>query len=213
MKTEKQQQAYNLYFQTGLSQAEIARLLDVDRKTIHNWMSDGHWRELKKASNHMPSKLAEQLYFMLANLNHEILSRAHQPYPRPHEVEELRKIAICIRHVKNRQTVNESMEAFTHLADRIMDTDPELAMRMRPHIQDYIKTRADFRLADSIPAEYRIDPNMGQLFDYEIRPYDDSEPSTPADPTDPSGNLPVTVTPNDPDAPTINDPEPILVAA
>ena len=43
MKNEKQQQAYNLYFQTGLSQAEIARLLDIDRKTIHNWMAEGKW--------------------------------------------------------------------------------------------------------------------------------------------------------------------------
>ena len=212
MKPEKQQQAYNLYFQTNMSQADIARLLDIDRKTIHNWMADGNWRQLKKSANHMPSKVAEQLYYMLANLNHEILSRAHQPYPLTHEVEELRRIAICIKHVKNRQTVNESIESFTHLADRIMDKDPELAMRLRPHIQDYMKDRTDFRLADSIPAEYRIDPNMGELYDYEIRPFDDNEPPTATDSTDPSGDIPVPKFPANPE-PIASDPEPILVAA
>jgi len=185
MKTDKQQQAYNLYFQTNLSQAEIARILDVDRKTIHNWMADGNWRQLKKSMRHMPSKIVEQLYYMVANINHEILSRAHDPVPRAWELDALRRITISIRHLKNRQTVNESIEAFTELAEIINLKDPALADQLRPHIKNYIHDRADFRIIDCVTEDFKCDPKLGELFDYELRPFDDSEPESPANPAVP----------------------------
>ena len=195
MKTEKQQQAYNLFFQTGMSQAEIVRLLEIDRKTLHNWMSEGNWRQLKKSAHHIPAKLAEQFYYMLANLNQEILGRAHQPYPLTHEVEQLRKMTMCIRNIKNRQTINESLESFTHLADILSIKDPELAAQLRPHIQSYVKDRADFKFADAISEEYQCDPALGEMFDYEMRPFDDSEPDTPP------GSAPITPEPPSPTVP------------
>ena len=204
MKNEKHQQAYNLYFQTDLSQEQIAKLLDVDRRTIHNWLKEGNWRQLKKSADHIPSKIAEQFYYMLANLNHEVLSRAHQPYPLTHEGEQMRKISVCIRHIKNRQTINESIEAFTHLAEIISHKDPELATKLRPHIQSYIKDRADYKFADCISEEYQCPPNLGEMFDYEIHPYDDNDSGVPSSPVAPE---PDPITGNTPGA------APVLVAA
>jgi transposase-like protein len=149
-KTEKHQQAYNLYFQSNLSQVQIAKLLDVDRKTVHNWLSEGKWRQQKKLAHHMPSKIVEQYYCMLANMNHEILSRSHQPYPLTHEGEAMRKIGVTIRHLKNRQTVNESMESYTYLAESISRKNPEFASQLREYIQEYIKERVDIRFADLV---------------------------------------------------------------
>lgn len=202
MKHIQHQQAYNLYFQTDLSQAQIAKLLDVDRKTIQNWLNEGNWRQLKKSAHHIPSKLVEQFYYMVANLNQEILGRAQQPYPLTHEVEELRKMTLCIRNLKNRQAINESIEAFTHLADILTHKDPELATRLRPHIQTYIKDRADFKFADCVGEQYQCDPNLGELFDYEKRPFDDDDnTNNSANNTNPT---------HDPDNPTHSpgDPSP-----
>jgi predicted DNA-binding protein YlxM (UPF0122 family) len=173
MKNDKKQQAHNLYFQTDLSQQQIADLLDVDRRTIHNWLKEGNWRQLKKLANHVPTKVAEQFYFMLANLNHDVLSREHQPFPMTYEAEEMRKLSVCIKNVKNRQTINESMESFTRLAEIISHKDPELAAKLRPHIQDYIKSRADFGFADCFSEEYNCKPGLGEMFDYEMLTQDD----------------------------------------
>jgi DNA-binding XRE family transcriptional regulator len=184
MKTEKHAQAYNLYFQTGLSQSQIAKLLDVDRKTVHNWMSEGNWRKQKKLAAHMPSKIAEQQYYMLANIGHEILSRGHQPYPLEHEADRMRKIAITIRHIKNRQTVNEAMESYTHLAEAISYKDPVFAAQLRVYIQDYIQGRVDVKFADLVTEDYQFNSKMDEMYDYEIHPDDDDEGGIPANPVD-----------------------------
>ena len=220
MKSDKQKQAYNLYFQTNLSQAEIAKIIDVDRKTIHNWLTDGNWRQLKKSSRHIPSRIVEQLYYMVANITHEVLSRGHDPVPRTYELDALRRLTISIRHLKNRQTINESIESFTELAEIINLKDPELADKLRPHIKDYVHERADFKIIDCVMQDHKCDPKLGELFDYELRPYDDNEPQ---DPANPSPDDPITPINNDPtlnpisnlteNTPTTPTEEPILVAA
>jgi predicted DNA-binding protein YlxM (UPF0122 family) len=211
MKNDKHQQAYTLYFQTDLTQVEIAKLLDVDRRTVHNWLKEGNWRQLKKSAQHIPSKLVEQFYYMLANLNQEILGRPQQPYPLTHEVEQLRKLCISIRHLKNRQTINENIESFTNLAEVISYKDPELAQQLRPHIQSYIKNRADFKLADSMMDGYQCDPSLGEMFDYEIRPEDD-DTANPGDPGPGDPSTTVQPTPGNTPAPVPSH-APIPVAA
>ncbi len=199
MKNEKHAQAYNLYFQTNLSQCQIAKLLDVDRRTIYNWLSEGKWRQQKKLAQHMPSKVVEQYYYMLASMNHEILSRAHQPYPLTHEAEQMRKVAVTIRHLKNKQTVNEAMESFTHLAEMISHEDPEFAAKLNPYIRKYIQKRIDVKFADLVSGDYTIDPSMDQMYDYEIRPEDDDdpnfkfEPQVPVTPATPGGQQTTTI--------------------
>jgi hypothetical protein len=210
MKAVKRQQARNLYFETHMSQAEIARLLDIDRTTMQNWMNEGNWRQLKKSANHMPSKLTEQFYFMMANYHHEILSRAHQPYPLTHELDYIRRMTLCIRNMNARQGVNESIESFSHLADILSYKDPELAGRVRPHIQTYMRDRADFRIAENLPEGYTCDPRLGEMFDYEIRPYDDNEqPDSSAEP----GNQPLhPMAPGSGNAVDVNSAENTLLA-
>jgi predicted DNA-binding protein YlxM (UPF0122 family) len=203
MKTETRTQARNLYFQTNLSQTQIANLLDVDRKTVYTWLTEGNWRQQKKLAMHMPSKIAEQYYYMLANMNHEILSRGHQPYPLTHEAEQMRKVSLCLRNIKNRQTVNESMEAYTFLAEVIAREEPDLAERINPYIQRVIQNRVDIKFADLVSGEYDMSPAMDEMFEYEIRPADDDDPTftasaddTPA--PDTPGGQPAPSTPNSP---------------
>jgi predicted DNA-binding protein YlxM (UPF0122 family) len=195
MKTEKQTQAYNLFFQTNLSQVQIAKLLDVDRKTIYNWISEGNWRKQKKLATHLPSMIAEQLYYMLANLNHEILSRGHQPWPMTHEAEQIRKLTVAIKHTKNRQTINESMESFTLFAEMISAREPELAARINPYIQEYIQQRVDIKFSGLVSENYIPHGEIGELFDYEIRPEDDENENG-------QGGIPVTPSGPEPLAPT-----------
>lgn len=193
MKTETRTQARNLYFQTNLSQSQIAKLLDVDRKTVYHWLKEGKWQQQKKLSVHMPSKIAEQYYYMLANMNHEILSREHQPYPLTHEAEQMRKVTLCLRNLKNRQTTNEAMESYTLLLETIQREDPDLADKVNPYVLRQIQNRVEVKFADILSDEYKMDPAMDELYEYEIRPADDDDPTftmpdtNPAEPDTPGG--------------------------
>ncbi len=206
MKAETRTQARNLYFQTNLSQSQIAKLLDVDRKTVYHWLKEGKWQQQKKLSVHMPSKIAEQYYYMLANMNHEILSREHQPYPLTHEAEQMRKVTLCLRNLKNRQTTNEAMESYTLLLETIQREDPELADKVNPYVMRQIQNRVEVKFADILSDEYKMDPTMDELYEYEIRPADDDDPTFTMPDTNPSepdtpGGLTAPTSPSKPTKP------------
>ncbi|HXS58675.1 MAG TPA: hypothetical protein VN726_21250 [Hanamia sp.] len=137
----KKQQARNLYFQTDLTQTRIAELLDVDRKTIYLWIKEGHWASIKKSAQHTPSILAEQYYQQLLAINQVIAAREQQPYPTMEEAEIIRKLTLTIKHIKNGQTVGETVEVLMNFIHQITKTDLNLAKEILPHADKYIRAQ------------------------------------------------------------------------
>ncbi len=137
----KKQQARNLYFQTDLTQTRIAELLDVDRKTIYLWIKEGHWAQIKKSAQHTPSILAEQYYQQLLAINQMIAAREEQPYPTIEEAEIIRKLTLTIKHIKNGQTVGETVEVLMNFIHQITKTDLNLAKEILPHADKYIRAQ------------------------------------------------------------------------
>jgi len=135
----KKQQARNLYFQTELSQTRIAELLDVDRKTIYLWIKEGKWAQIKKSAQHTPSILAEQYYQQLLAINEMIANRTEQPYATTQEADIIRKLTLTIKHIKNGQTVGETVEVLMNFIDRITKKDLDLAKQILPYADEYIR--------------------------------------------------------------------------
>ena len=73
MKTEQQQQAQHLYFQTDLSKSQIAETLGVSRRSLHYWIRQNDWERIKTSGQHIPSFLAENYYALIGGLMDEIL--------------------------------------------------------------------------------------------------------------------------------------------
>jgi len=152
MKQEQQQQAEHLYFQTDLSNTQIAEAIGVSRSTLHCWVRENNWEHLKRAGAAMPSLIAGNCYQIMAQLTEHILSdeRKNKPVTRE-EVESMYKLTLTINKLKARIALNESMETFTGFTEHLRTMSPELADGIEPFISSYIATCAAARTAGMKP--------------------------------------------------------------
>jgi Putative ATPase subunit of terminase (gpP-like) len=143
MKLDQMQQAQRLFFQTDLTKTEIAATIGVSRTTLHYWIQQQNWAKLKRSAECIPVFLAENCYQILGNYTNYLLSEERwDTPPTPQEVNSMYKLTLIINKLKNRSTLNESMESFALLTDSIHDGDPELAIKVQPYVDNYIGARA-----------------------------------------------------------------------
>lgn len=155
MKNQKRLLAQNLFFRTGLSKTEIAEILNVSRRTIYLWSRRGDWERLRLSAQHLPSIVTEECYYILAHLTRHLLSEAREGIPATfREAETMHKIALTINKIRNRSTLNESMEFFTHFLQGLKSKDPALAERVLPHVEQHITSRRDVYIGDFLPPGY-----------------------------------------------------------
>ena len=143
MKTEQHQQAQHLYFQTDLSQAEIAQILGISRATLNTWAREGDWARIRVSAQHMPCLITENLYMVMAKLTENILSelRIMRPITKA-EADTLRSISLTIKNLNGRSSVNESIEMMSFFIEDVNSKDPEMAQKIKPFITEYIAARA-----------------------------------------------------------------------
>ncbi len=155
MKTTQHENARNLYLQTSLSKTQIAELLGVSRTTIYNWANQGNWERLRKSAQHMPAIISEKLYYVLGHVADSLLSehRVMKPCTRS-EAETIYKLTLSINKLKNRATLNESMESFQSLLDQVKHTDPKLAEQMAPHMSEYFTRQSSIYSYTHAPANF-----------------------------------------------------------
>jgi len=139
MEPSKLRQAHDLYFQTDMSQSQIAELLDINRKTLYLWMKESNWQQVKRSARHTPSILAEQYYQQLAAINEQIAAREAQPYPTREEAEIIRKLTLTIGRIKTGQTVSEHIETMTRFMEQLKVDAPTLINEILPHTDKFIK--------------------------------------------------------------------------
>lgn len=146
--TTKESQARNLFFQTELSKTRIAELVGIPRRTLHYWIRERNWDRQKTCAAHMPAMLAENVYHLLARLTQQLMAedRIARPITR-HEADTLHKLTLTVNKLKNRSTLNESMEMFGLFMDDVHSKNPEFAKQLMPFVDNFIGSRADLNLA------------------------------------------------------------------
>jgi transposase-like protein len=155
MTSEKKLQAKNLYFQTELSKTQIATLLDISRRTLHYWIREGSWDRLKKSTEHMPSIIAENCYHIMAHLTESYLSERRLTSPVTHkEIDALHKLTLTINKLKNRSTLNESIEMFSYFVEKLKARAPKIAEEIAPIIDEYLSERASYSAQHFIPPHF-----------------------------------------------------------
>jgi predicted DNA-binding protein YlxM (UPF0122 family) len=155
MNTEKHEEARDLYFQTDMSKSAIADKVGISRRTIHYWIKEGSWDRLKKASEHMPSLLAENCYHIIAHFQEHLLSEHRDVVPvSRHEAETLYRLVLSATKLKNRSTINESMEMFGWFLEGLKTKDAELAKNITPHMEKYMEYRASVYASHVMPERF-----------------------------------------------------------
>ena len=155
MNLEKRQLAKNLFFQTDLTKSQIAAMLGISRRSVTYWIREGDWIRLKSSAQHLPSLLAEKCYHMIGHLTEIYLSerRINNPISNK-EIDGLYKLTLMIGKLKNRSTLNESMEMFGFFLDGVRAKNPDLALKLTPHIEDYVASRAAIYTRDVMPERF-----------------------------------------------------------
>jgi len=129
MKPYQQTQARELYLQGGLTQQQIASLLDINRKTVGLWIQQGQWRQMRIAAQQTPAMLLQDFYNQLAVLNETIHQRGGIPTIEESIVQ--RRLIMNIQSFKQ-QPVSNYMQLYTELINEITKQDPELARKVTP---------------------------------------------------------------------------------
>ncbi|MBL7692188.1 MAG: hypothetical protein JNM41_11390, partial [Flavipsychrobacter sp.] len=143
MINEKKHQAKTLFFQTGLTNTQIASLLNVSRRSISTWVKEGDWNRLKQSAKYLPSMLAENCYHIIGHLTESYLSEGRLTNPVTYkEIEGLHRLTLTAKKLQNRCTINENMELFGYFMEMVSQRNPELAQTIHPYIDEFISTRA-----------------------------------------------------------------------
>jgi len=117
---EKKNEARNLYFQTALSQAQIAEIIGVSQKTVSIWINDGKWKLLKDRTEQSPVVMIEQMVSELQEIHCAIAARPRgQRFPTKQEAEIRRKIMLSIKSLQVQQTAGMHAEMLTNFINYV----------------------------------------------------------------------------------------------
>ena len=58
-----------MYLHEGKTQTEIAQILNVERKTVYNWIQKGKWIEMKIANQQAPAAVLREMYNHIGEIN------------------------------------------------------------------------------------------------------------------------------------------------
>jgi len=138
-KNDSKDQARNLYFQTALTQAQIAELIGVSQKTVSVWMNDGRWKQLKESAELAPLVLIDQMTSELSELHHNIISREPgKRFATPQEAEIRRKILTSIKYLKEQQTTGVHEEVLSNFINYVRSQNPHDVKIIVVHADEYL---------------------------------------------------------------------------
>jgi len=136
---DKRAQARNLYFQSDLTQEQIAKLLGVSQKTISKYVSEEKWKLIKERAQQMPGMFLEQLNSELQDINDAIAARPKgERHATKSEAEVRRKIMYSMASIKERQSTASHMEAFINFISIVAEENIEDARILNKYVWDYI---------------------------------------------------------------------------
>ena len=166
-KSTEQTAARDLFFQTDNTQAEIARQVGVEPKTVYLWVKNGHRQEIKEAARRTPAILVEQYFTQLAEMNMAIANREEGArFPTLKEAETMRKLIVCINSVQKQTSLGACVDVVQNLVNRINVHDHDLAMKVIDHAHDFLEAPArnghkSHELAYDVPEVSSLDRGQG----------------------------------------------------
>ena len=148
MKNDEKVEARELYFQTGLTKTEIAAKVGVNRRTVLLWCKQDEWEKIRQSSRTMPSLIAEKIYYLLDAFLIECLHTPGWTQARHKDAQTIYLLTSAIKKLKNRSTVNESMEMFNYFLEGVKKHKPDLAAEIEPWMDQYIAERTEAKVLD-----------------------------------------------------------------
>lgn len=141
-KRDKYEEAYNLYMNTDMTQADIASRVGVAPKTISSWVTNDEWRVQKAASSVTRKKIITGYLMQLHKLREEIDQRSERPYPTSQESDIITKITKSIKMLDRDLTLSDYITATEELVRFGMNTDDKATLTAMGIIKAFIQVKA-----------------------------------------------------------------------
>lgn len=139
-KYDPKDQARNLFFQTALTQAQIAELIGVSQKTISIWINEGRWKLLKETAEMAPAVLIDQMTQELAEIHYNIASREPgKRFATVQEAEIRRKIMISIKYLQEQQSPSVHAEMMMNFIQFVRRRSTEDVKKIVIYADQYLK--------------------------------------------------------------------------
>ncbi|MBS1586560.1 MAG: hypothetical protein JSS82_13555 [Bacteroidetes bacterium] len=139
MKQNPKATAYDLYFKTNLTQAQIAERAGVSTRTLYDWMKQGNWKTLKANSRIMPAQIVDDIYNHISHLNWKIKTRDFEDrYPSREEAETLRKLISTIPKIKLNVSKGESAQSMINFVSWLQTRNNDAAIFISDYIDEYL---------------------------------------------------------------------------
>ncbi len=140
MKLQQKQQAQQLYID-GQSKSDIANTLGVDRRTIHLWVKDGEWDNLRQSTQCMPIVLTDKCYHLLDRHLDTMITANEDP-----DRNSLQTLSTYIRALQRlgaRVSVSESAQLLNEFVEHVSTIAPHLAADIAGLAAGYIAKQAN----------------------------------------------------------------------
>jgi transposase-like protein len=139
----KQQQARDLYFNSGKTQKAIAIEIGVSERTIQYWVAQNQWQRLREASYHMPAMVADNYCRQLIELQNNIAMREPgNRFATNEEAETLRKLTNCMEKMKRYPTITMYKQVFETFRDFIRPSDLEFCRSFYNYQEKFMEAKA-----------------------------------------------------------------------
>ena len=123
----------------------------------------------------MPALVAEKCYFILDNIFTRMVDESSYLPVTFKEAQTVHYLAATIKKLKNRSTINESMEMFNFFLEGLKKKDPKLAAQILPEVEEYIAARSNKEVTDFLHEELKKDPDPNAVDKVQLEQYADKE--------------------------------------
>ena len=141
-KHEKETEAFALFMNTDLTQAEIAKRVGINEKTMSDWVRSGDWRIQKAANNVTRKKVIVGYLMQLEKLREEIDKRKEKPYPTSSEADIITKITKSIKSLEKGLTLSDYITAFEELTKFGMNVNEISTREFLSVMQEFVQLKA-----------------------------------------------------------------------
>ncbi|MEZ5017349.1 MAG: hypothetical protein R2800_09880 [Flavipsychrobacter sp.] len=138
-KDKEKNLARELFLYTNKTQKEIAEIVDVNTKTMSQWVSDGEWETIKKMQQQTPERIINDLYKELDEINSFIKNKEEgKRYADSKEADARNKIISSIKGMVREVALPQYVQVIVKLMDYLQRHDLATAKALNPHANDFL---------------------------------------------------------------------------
>lgn len=183
-------QARDLYFETDLTQAQIANIIGINPKTLYTWIKKENWDRIKTAAVRTPAAIAEKIYIQISELNDAILNREPgNRFATKDEAYILKTLTSSLHKIRKQVTMGETIDIMMGFTNFIRRHDLDLAKKVVAIADQFMGTTKD--QYKPFEPEYDLKEEMLRPQPFEEEPPLPEGPAQPEVATQPvPGSLP-----------------------